>query len=62
MQHCGSEGTPGYLSVHTPKLRTQRHNDINSQVHDLDRVAISVKSHRLLHQLMHEIPCYAAAV
>ncbi len=40
----------------TSKLLTKRQNDINNQVHDLDRVAISVKSHRLLHQLMHENP------
>ena len=42
--------------MHTSKLRTKRHNDINNQVHHLDSVAISVRSHRLLHQLMHENP------
>ncbi len=40
----------------TPKLPAKNQNDINSQVHDLDRVAISVRSHRLLHQLMRENP------
>ena len=40
----------------TPKLPAKNQNDISSQVHDLDRVAISVRSHRLLHQLMRENP------
>ena len=40
----------------TPKLPAKKQNDIKNQVHDLDRVAISVRSHRLLHQLMHENP------
>ncbi|MGI9569977.1 MAG: hypothetical protein ACR2PH_09645, partial [Desulfobulbia bacterium] len=42
--------------MHTPTDRTRQPDDINNQVHDLDNVAISVKSHRLLHQLMHENP------
>ena len=43
-------------SVHQLKLHSKRQRDSNDQVHDLDRVAISVKSHRLLHQLMRENP------
>ncbi len=42
--------------MHTLKRRTIRHKDNSGQVHDLDSVAISVKSHRLLHRLMHENP------
>ncbi len=44
------------LSVHPLELRTKRDKDVSNQVHGLDRVAISVKSHRLLHQLMRENP------
>jgi len=42
--------------MHSSADRTKRHVDSNNQVHDLDNVAINVKSHRLLHQLMHENP------
>lgn len=38
------------------KLERRRRNDIAFETKDLDRVAISVKSHRLLHQLMSENP------
>ncbi len=36
--------------------KKRRRNDISYEINELDRVAISVKSHRLLHQLMAENP------
>ncbi len=42
--------------MHAPKVSENKQKDISNQVHDLDNVAISVRSHRLLHQLMHENP------
>ena len=44
------------LSVKPFERCSKKHKAIDNQVHDLDRVAISVKSHRLLHQLMGETP------
>lgn len=42
------------METGTPEKR--RRNDISYEIKDLDKIAISVKSHRLLHQLMHENP------
>ncbi len=40
-------------SAPSPK---RRRNDLSYAIQDLDKIAISVRSHRLLHQLMHENP------
>jgi len=42
--------------VNSAKLTRKRSSGVGERVHDLDKAAISVRSHRLLHQLMHENP------
>ena len=42
--------------MNTTTVSDRNYTESNQQVHNLDRVAISVKSHRLLHQLMQENP------
>lgn len=42
--------------MHSPYLSNRRYNNHDSELMELDRVAISVKSHQLLHQLLSENP------
>jgi lysine 2,3-aminomutase len=42
--------------MHGPSQANRRYNSHDPELTDLDRVAISVKSHRLLHQLLSENP------
>ena len=42
--------------MNTTIVSEKNYSEANQQVHNLDKVSISVKSHRLLHQLMQENP------